>query len=51
MDKINNNLANKKSCKLSNVGIVEKKTTAHDWQYYKRRNKEVTDDQTMSFFW
>ena len=25
--------------------------TAHDWQYYKRRNKEITDDQTMSFFW
>lgn len=27
-------------------------STAHDWQYYKRRkNREIKDDKTMSFFW
>ena len=26
--------------------------TAHDWQYYKRRNKsEIYDDKTMTYFW
>jgi hypothetical protein len=36
--------------KVSNKSNDQKKT-AHDWEYYKRRNKEVYDDQTMSFFW
>ena len=35
----------------SNKKSTKSAFTAHDWEYYKRRNKEVTDDQTMSFFW
>ena len=37
------------------VGSVDEfddeEATAHNWQYYKRRNKRIYDDKTMTYFW